>query len=111
MDDKAEKIIRNALAEAVPELNDAWTDKSKNFGWDTQLSALVKVEPSEGGLSVTYPEDSATQIEDAEYGFKAQPPKAALRDFTGPGGELSKRIDKAVYQALTQLFISEGLIK
>ena len=110
MDDKAEKFIRAALSEAVPELNDTWTDKAKDFGWDTQLAALVKVKSSEGGLSVTYPEDSLSQIEDTEYGFKDQPPKAALRDFTGPDGELSKRIEKAIYQALTELFRSEGII-
>lgn len=111
MDDKAEKIIRDALSEAVPELNDTWADKAKNFGWDTQLASLVKVKPSEGGLAITYPEDSLTQIEDTEYGFKEQPPKAALREFNGPSGDVAKRIEKAVYQALTQLLSSEGLIK
>lgn len=110
MSDKAEQIIKESLANAVPELNEAWSNKANEFGWDTQLAALVKVKPSEGGLSVTYPEDSLTQIQDEEYGFKKQPPKAAIRDFTGPGGDLSKRIDKAVYQAVTELFRSEGII-
>ena len=108
--DNIEAYVKKALAETVPEMQEALQSKTKDFGWDTQLAARVGITHSDNGLALEYPDSDRTAVEDSEYGFMGAPPKPAIRNFAAPNGELSKKVEKAMYKALNQVLAQAGII-
>jgi len=108
--DNIEQYVKEAIAQTVPEMQDALQDKAKNFGWDTQLASRIGISASDNGLALDYPESDRTAVEDSEYGFMGKPPKPAIRNFAAPDGELSKKVEKAMYIALNRVLAAAGIL-
>jgi hypothetical protein len=108
--DNIEKYVKEAIAQAVPEMQESLQNKAKDFGWDKQLASRLGITSSDNGLALDYPDNDRSAVEDSEYGFIGKPPKAAIRNFAAPDGELSKKVEKAMYTALNRVLAAAGIL-
>lgn len=50
-------------------------------GWPAEIMAVLRVEVTDDGYGVSYPNEVKEQVHDLEYGYLSVPPRPAIRKF------------------------------
>lgn len=101
------ELLQKSLKKVSPKLNDMWQNTAKNHGWDPSTYKQTSVKVTSSGMHINYPSHLQEKVINEEYGFKSSP-KAAIRNFDA---DISKDVEKAVYDAASKFLTEKGIIK
>jgi len=103
-----DKIASDALKRAAERLTPEFRQEALDAGWPAQIVMQLTVEEVDGELSVQYPENISSEVEDLEYGTPETVPTALIRNFMFRHSEGVQDIFETAFEDVT---VSLGAFK
>ena len=82
LSDNKKGFASDIAVEQAPLLTKQLRSRARAAQWPTDVINSLEVTTNEGAISISYPEDLKTKIEDLEYGGMASMPNPVLRPFS-----------------------------
>ena len=87
LSDNKEGFASEIAVEQSPLLTQQLRMRARAAQWPTDVVNVLEVIPNSGAVSISYPEDLKTKVEDLEYGGIASLPNPVLRPFANFAAE------------------------
>ena len=82
-----DNVFQEALNNNVDRLTDAFAKSGNRLGWPQDLVNNIKVDVSDGNISLAYDNSMDDVVMSLEYGAVGQHARPAIRQFTNDAGD------------------------
>lgn len=87
LSDNKESFASDIAVEEAPALTQQLRMRARAAQWPNDVVNVLEVSPNGGAVSISYPEDLKTKVEDLEYGGLSSMPNSVLRPFAAFAAE------------------------
>lgn len=87
LSDNKEGFASDIAVEQAPLLTKELRRRARAAEWPSDVINSLDVIPNGGAISISYPEDLKTKVEDLEYGSMSSMPNPVLRPFSSFAAE------------------------